>query len=147
MELQQLQSFILDKLHKELPKWLSYHNAEHTENVIKYAIELGESEGITEEKLKLLHTAALMHDTGFLSAYKGHELASCELAREYLPQYGYSTEQTEAICELIMATHLPQSPTNKLSRILCDADLYYLGTDDYPIYANRLYRELKHLNT
>ncbi len=146
MELQNLQSFILDKLHNELPEWLSYHNAEHTETVIKYAIELGEEEGLSEKELKLVHTAAIMHDTGFLKAYNNHEAASCELAREFLPQYDYTNEQVEEICELIMTTHLPQSPYNKLSQILCDADVSYIGTDDYQVFANRLYRELKYLN-
>src|SRR5438552_9756214 len=130
MELQNLQSFILDKLHNQLPEWISYHNAEHTEFVIKYAIELGEEEGLGEEELKLLHTAAILHDAGFLKTYADHEIASCDLAREYLPQHDYTPEQVEKVCEIIMATQLPQSPHNKLSRILCDADLYYLGTDD-----------------
>jgi hypothetical protein len=85
-----------------------------------------------------------MHDTGFLSAYTGHEEVSCELARQYLPEYGYDEESIEKVCDLIMTTRLPQSPFDKLSSILCDADLYYIGTDDYQVFANRLYRELKH---
>lgn len=146
MELQSLQAFIFDKLRKQLPAWLTYHNVEHTELVVKHAVELGEIEGLSNHELSLLHTAAIMHDTGFLSAYEGHEEASCALAREYLPQFGYSNIEIEEICEIIMATKLPQYPQNKLSYILCDADLYYLGTDDYTLYANRLFRELKHNN-
>jgi len=146
MESQSLQSFILDKLHNQLPEWLTYHNAEHTEMVIKYAIELGEDEGLDEEELKLLHTAAILHDAGFLKTYENHEIVSCELAREHLPHFDYTNEQVEQVCEIIMATQLPQSPHNKLSRILCDADLSYLGTEDYDVFANRLFRELKHLN-
>jgi uncharacterized membrane-anchored protein YitT (DUF2179 family)/predicted metal-dependent HD superfamily phosphohydrolase len=146
MELQNLQNFILDKLHNELPEWLTYHNAEHTELVIKHAIELGESEGISNEELMLLHTAAIMHDAGFLSAYTNHEMVSCDLSREYLPKYGYTAGQIETVCDMIMATQLPQAPHNKLSHILCDADLYYLGTEDYQLFANRLFRELKHLD-
>jgi len=145
MEIERLQNFILEKLRKEIPDWLSYHNVEHTELVIRYAIELGEAQDLSQEELQLLHTAALMHDTGFLSAYTGHEEVSCELARQYLPEYGYDEESIEKVCDLIMTTKLPQSPFDKLSRILCDADLYYIGTDDYQVFANRLYRERKHL--
>ena len=94
MEVQKLQSFILNKLRNELPKWITYHNAEHTENVIRNAVELGESEGFSTEELMLLQTAAIMHDTGFLSAYDMHEQASCDLSRELLPQYGYTPRQT-----------------------------------------------------
>jgi HD superfamily phosphodiesterase len=85
MEIEKLQTFILEKLRKELPAWLSYHNVEHTEYVIRYAIELGEAENLSEPELKLLHTAAILHDTGFLSTYAGHEEASCGIARQYLP--------------------------------------------------------------
>lgn len=144
MELQNLQSFILDKLHKQLPAWLNYHNAEHTEQVIQHAIKLGEDEGLDRYELSILHTAAIMHDAGFLSAYANHEEVSCNLSREYLPQFGYTDAEIKRICQVIMATQLPQSPNDKLSNILCDADLYYLGTNDYQLYANRLFRELKH---
>ena len=146
MEVQKLQSLVLERLHKELPEWLAYHNAEHTENVIKHSIELGEKEGLTTEELQLLQTAAFMHDTGFLVTYENHEEASCDLAKELLPQHGYNDEQIVAVCEMIMATHLPPVPQNKLSRILCDADVYYIGTDDYSLFSSRLYRELKHRN-
>ncbi len=144
MDLQSLRLFILDKLQTQLPAWLTYHNAEHTSMVIQYAIELGKSEGLNNEELSLLQTAAIMHDTGFLSAYNDHEEISCTLSREFLPQFGYSEAQIEEVCKIIMATKLPQTPPNKLAEILCDADLYYIGTDDYSLYANRLFRELKY---
>jgi uncharacterized membrane-anchored protein YitT (DUF2179 family) len=144
MEIEKLQTFILEKLRKELPAWLSYHNVEHTEYVIRYAIELGEAENLSEPELKLLHTAAILHDTGFLSTYVGHEEASCGIARQYLPEHGYDKESVEKVCDLIMSTKLPQSPFDILSGILCDADLYYIGTSDYQVFANRLFRELKH---
>jgi len=144
MEIEKLQTFILEKLRKELPEWLSYHNVEHTEYVIRYAIELGEAEDLSEHELKLLHTAAILHDTGFLYTYAGHEEASCKIARQYLPEYGYDEESIETVCDLVMSTRLPQSPFDILSGILCDADLYYVGTDDYQVFANRLFRELKH---
>jgi len=46
-----------------------------------------------------------------------------------------------------MATKLPQSPYDQLSKILCDADLYYLGGDDYIQQASKLYEELKNTGT
>ncbi|MBP8067045.1 MAG: YitT family protein [Pedobacter sp.] len=42
-----------------------------------------------------------------------------------------------------MATKLPQTPKNHLSEILCDADLYYLGTNEYEFYADKLFLELQ----
>ncbi len=41
-----------------------------------------------------------------------------------------------------MVTKIPQQPQDKLGEILCDADLYYLGTDKYFVGADKLYKEL-----
>lgn len=49
----------------------------------------------------------------------------------------------EAIAGMIMATRLPQSPTTLLEKILCDADLDYLGRDDFYEIGGRLFAELK----
>jgi uncharacterized membrane-anchored protein YitT (DUF2179 family)/predicted metal-dependent HD superfamily phosphohydrolase len=146
MQLEKLKAFILEKLHKELPHWLTYHSVHHTEEVIQHAFELGKEEGLSPEELLILQTAAVLHDTGFLVTVQDHEKASCTFAREYLPLYEYNDEQIEQVCKIIMATQLPQSPFDKLSKVLCDADLYYLGTNNYQLYAARLYREMKHFS-
>lgn len=92
--------------------------------------------------MKQLLSAALFHDSGFLVQSKGHEKISCDFARQYLPEFGYSEEQINKICGMIMATKIPQSPTNKLEEILAEADLDYLGRDDFFIIGNKLFNEL-----
>jgi uncharacterized membrane-anchored protein YitT (DUF2179 family)/predicted metal-dependent HD superfamily phosphohydrolase len=141
MQVEAAGSFIIAKLEKELPAYLSYHNVAHTHSVLKRSLELAELEGVTGEDLDILSTAALFHDAGFIEKYTGHEEVSSRYAKQWLPQFEYSEAQIEAVCELIMATKVPQSPKNHLSAILCDADLYYLGTDDYGIVAEKLYPE------
>ena len=127
--------YVFDRLEKELPSHITYHNAEHTKNVLKATKHIAELEKIDGDELILLETAALCHDIGFVRSHKEHEHLSCELAREILPEYGYSTSNIEAICTMIMATKLPQKPKNHLSEILCDADLYYLGVKRYEEYS------------
>jgi hypothetical protein len=63
-----------------------------------------------------------------------------------LPQYNYSSQQIDRICELIMSTKLPPKPTNLLENIICDADLDYLGRSDFIPVSNTLYEELKAQN-
>lgn len=134
----------MPRLEKELPSYLTYHAAEHTKNVIAAAEQLAVSENITGDDLVLLKTAALFHDAGFLQQSEGHEEISCILAREYLPAYGYDDSQVENICRIIMATHLPQTPFDALSRVICDADLFYLGREGYQATAQKLFQEYKH---
>lgn len=136
--------YILDRLKDELPNYLAYHGYHHTLDVYEMTIDIAKEEGVhDEEELTMLKTAALYHDSGFLSVYKGHEEVSCLLVKEILPHYEYNDKQIEVICSMIMATQIPQHPTTKLEEILADADLDYLGRDDFYPIADSLYQELK----
>jgi len=137
-----LESFILDKLEKGLPKNLYYHNLKHTIDVYTQVELIGRSENVTKEELLLLRTAALFHDAGHLIDYDTHEEMSVKLVNEILPQYQYSERQINIIAQLIMATKLPPNPTNLLEEIMCDADLDYLGRQDFLPVSNTLYKEL-----
>jgi class 3 adenylate cyclase len=141
-----LQEFILDKLEKELPKNLYYHNVKHTVDVVTQAELIGIGEGVSDEELLLLKTAALFHDSGHTLGYSEHEYKSTLLARHILPGYYYTELQINTICELIMATKLPPNPKNRLEEIMCDADLDYLGRSDMIPVSNTLYNELQEQN-
>lgn len=134
--------FILGKLRTELPKHLSYHSVEHVKDVFNACKEIAAAEGVKGDDLKLLLTAALFHDTGFLKGQKEHEKKSCQIARKHLPDFGYSKEQIKTICGMIMATKVPQQPQNHLEEIICDADLDYLGRDDFFKIGEKLFSEL-----
>ena len=58
----------------------------------------------------------------------------------------FSDTEKADIQSLIMATKLPQSPKNHLEQIICDADLDYLGRDDFFIIGNNLRKEFLHYN-
>jgi uncharacterized protein len=141
MKLQSAKTFILDKLRNELPVNLTYHGLAHTLDVYQSVTEIGQQEGITRRDLTLLQTAALFHDAGFIHTYQGHEVVGCEIAREHLPDFGYQPGDIEEICGMIMATQVPQNPQNHLQQIMCDADLNYLGRDDFFPVGRNLYKE------
>jgi class 3 adenylate cyclase len=138
-----LQEMVLDKLERELPQNLYYHNIKHTVDVVTQVELIGLGEGVTDEELLLLKTAALFHDTGHTAHYNNHEYFSTMVAREMLPTYYYTRSQLDIICELILATKLPPSPRNRLEEIICDADLDYLGRSDMIPVSNSLYLEMK----
>ncbi len=142
MKFDSVYSFLIKKLETELPPFLHYHNSEHTKDVIAAAEQIALQENVSGDELTILKTAALFHDSGFLETYSDHEEISCEIARKWLPEFGYNKDQITDICRLIMATKLPQQPKDKSGQIICDADLYYLGTDKYFVGAEKLYKEL-----
>ena len=141
MDFNKAKDYILDRLRNELRQSLYYHGFHHTIDVLEAASWLADSEGLTADEKLLVETAALYHDSGFVEQYAMHEATSCEIARSVLPGFGYTETEIEQICGMIMATKIPQAPKNKLEEILCDADLDYLGREDYPGIAETLYKE------
>lgn len=141
-----IQEIILDKLEKELPPYLFYHNVKHTVDVVTEVELIGWAEGCNDEEILLLKTAALFHDVGHTVSYDDHEYHGTLIAREMLPSYGYTQEQIETICSIIMSTKLPPKPRNLLEEIICDSDLDYLGRSDFIPVSNTLFEELKAQN-
>lgn len=144
MEYEQAYRFLISKLEQELPVYLTYHTAQHTKDALKVAEHLCDEENITGNEKDLLLTAVLFHDAGLTKSYKDYEERSCDMAREVLPGFNYSKEEIDAVCDLIKATKWPQKPANLLQQVMCDADLYYLGTSHYFASSDRLYHELQH---
>lgn len=136
-------TYILARLKNELPADRTYHCLEHTLDVYASAIGIAEQEGITGEGLVLLKIAALYHDSGFAVQDHDHEIASCNIVREKLPTFGFTDRHVELICDMIMSTKIPQRPRNKLSRVLCDADLDYLGRGDFLRIGDSLFHEMR----
>ena len=137
---------VLKILEKGLSDKLYYHSIKHTKDVVKSVERIALLEGVTDEGLFLLKTAAILHDAGFIERYEHNEEIGARMARELLPKYGYTDQHIKTIVELIHVTEIPHRPLNKLQEIICDADLDYLGRDDFDEIADRLRRELKDIN-
>ncbi len=135
---------ILSYLDKNLSKDLYYHSVHHTIDVELQAERIALNENITsEEDLYLLRIACLYHDSGFLFAYTDHEDAGCNLAIINLKAFDLTDKQIGIVCGLIQATKIPQTPLTKLEEIICDADLDYLGREDFFEISYSLFLELK----
>lgn len=142
----ELKNKILDKMAKGLPNHLSYHSVEHTQLVMERSVYIAEKEGLSKKQILLLKTAALFHDFGFTEVYADHEERGCEIVKKQLPAHGYTKDDIDAICGMIMATKIPQTPKNIMEDIIADADLEYLGTNKFKDIGDTLFEELKHFN-
>lgn len=146
IKLDEIREHVFLKLSHLSPS-LTYHNLAHTMEVLNQCMVIAKDEGIADEqRLQELYLAALYHDTGFLYAYKGHEEKSCEIAREELPGFDFNDDTINNVCQLILATKVPQQPKNILEQIICDADLDYLGRHDFFIISEQLRKEFLYYN-
>ena len=137
---------MIKKLTEGLQPHLLYHSVEHTKDVVKSVERIALQEGITDEGLFLLKTAALFHDAGFLKQYDSNETIGAKMASDILPKYGYTEQHINTIVKLIHVTEIPHKPLNHLQEIICDADLDYLGRNDFQEIADNLKAELKTMN-
>ena len=80
---------------------------------------------------------------GFIKQYDSNEAIGAQMALDILPKYGYTEQHIKTIVALIYVTEIPHKPVNKLQEIMCDADLDYLGRDDFEVISDRLRQELR----
>lgn len=130
-------------LESGLDKRLHYHGFHHSIYVMDAALLIAADSKLSDRELLLLKTAVWLHDSGFLRTYNEHETIGTEIAKEMLPDYGYTAEDIKLINGMIMATRIPQSTSNLLEDIIADADLEYLGTDLFDKISEFLYEEFK----
>ncbi len=133
---------VLALLSEKLDPRLTYHNLAHTKDVMRQVERIAAGENITHpDELMLLRVAALFHDSGFLYVYRHHEEKSCQIMEEFLAEGDFNREEINRIKGMIMATQIPQTPHNLMEQIICDADLDYLGRDDFQVISNGLKEE------
>ncbi len=118
-------------LSHELSEKCLFHTISHTLEVLKNAEIIGRYCDIGEEQLNILRIAALFHDVGYVDAYDDHEIFSAKRAVAYLADKNVDVHAIAQIERAILSTKTPQKPQDKISKILCDADLMNLTFDDY----------------
>ncbi|HEV7379001.1 MAG TPA: HD domain-containing protein, partial [Dyadobacter sp.] len=120
---------------------LIYHNLAHTESVVANAIRIADFYKLNEKETFVVTAAAWFHDTGYYSGEaKDHERRGADLAANFLKEDGIPEELVTQVKGCILATVVPQKPKNLLEEIVCDADLFHLGTTEFAA-RNKLMRQ------
>lgn len=128
---QEAKEYISSLLTTELSENCVFHTIQHTLDVVANAEIIGKYCKLDEESLNILRICALFHDLGYVDAYDDHESYSAERARAYLQSKNIDPEIIDQVDVAILSTKTPQNPKDRISRILCDADLMNLTFDDY----------------
>jgi predicted metal-dependent HD superfamily phosphohydrolase len=110
---------------------LLYHNLRHTESVASYAKQIAHHYQLGERDFFIVVASAWLHDLGYTLERANHEAEGAGAAAIFLGNLGLPGVDIDAIKGCILATKLPQDPHNLLEEIVCDADLYHLGTSHF----------------
>jgi predicted metal-dependent HD superfamily phosphohydrolase len=130
---------LLEKVHDHVKTYfkehdtqsLLYHNLKHTQDVAKAATQIANHYQLNEDDFFIVLASAWFHDLGYLTDINSHEEKGAELAAAFLEKHGLNKTYINLVKGCIAATKMPQSPTTLLEEIVCDADLFHLGTDDF----------------
>ena len=120
---------------------LPFHNLMHTMEVYENVLKIGMYEKLDMDELEPILLAALFHDVGNATVFMGHESYSADEALSFLTCYNYPNDKITIVCNCIYATQIPQRPRNIYESILCDADLFHLGSTLYFIKCGLLRKE------
>ena len=139
----EVQNVVTDIIQHEVSPYFVFHNIYHTKDVASSVEKLAGYHQLCDVDEFILFVSAWFHDTGFsMGRVEGHEKESIKLATQFLNQHKANTEIINRVSACILATSMPQAPKHILEQIICDADLYHLGTDAYLEWSNLLKQEL-----
>ena len=126
---------------------LLYHNQKHTAEVLDNAKRIADHFQLDDRSFFIVSAAACFHDTGHLTkSNETHELKSAALAQTFLNSIGVNEEDIEEIKKCILATAMPQMPETLTEKIICDADLYNLGTSSFREKNKLMRKEMEAIN-
>jgi predicted metal-dependent HD superfamily phosphohydrolase len=122
---------------------LVFHNLEHTASVVEHTQEIATYYKLNDQEVIELLIAAWFHDTGHLMAEPTqHEEKSVELMKSFMRTKTDNQEMVEKIARLIRMTRFPPKPETLQDMIICDADTYHFGLDDFKKTNKAIKKEL-----
>lgn len=122
---------------------LLYHNRKHTEDVVAAATQIANHYQLNDRDFFIVVAAAWFHDTGYVEDTANHEERSAILAEEFLKAQHADEDVIKEVNNCILATKMPQKPVGLLQSIICDADVFHLGTADFSENNKQLRKECK----
>jgi predicted metal-dependent HD superfamily phosphohydrolase len=141
--LEQVKQYVISYFDVHHDPDLIYHNLRHTKDVVAAATQIANHYQLSDEDFFVVISAAWFHDTGYFTDKKDHESKSVGLATHFLKQHKVEQPVIDKVAGCILATKMPQSPADLLQQIICDADLFHLGTDDFRDKNKLLRKEME----
>ena len=143
--IEQTENFVSKLLKDKLSNSYTYHNFNHTFDVVAAVSTLADSENISSSDKEILLIAAWFHDTGYIKGCSNHEDSSIVIASDFLMENGKSTDYIEKVAGLIKATKKEYVPQTLSEKIIKDADYYHILNDDYIFSCEGLRNEWENI--
>lgn len=136
------ENFVTELIASQYQPTYTYHNLEHTLNVVKHVDKIGKEIGLSDDDLEIVCLAAWFHDCGYFKDFTKHEEISATIAKNFLSEKNYPEEKIQKIVNAIRHTKIPHIPCDDIiCNVLCDADLYHLASKNFMKVSDKLREE------
>lgn len=138
--IKETEAYVAKYMHKHDNPKLLFHNLSQTQNVVSVADELAKHYALKEEDMFIARAAAWFLYVGYYKNADRPDEASVKMAEEFFKSVGVEPQVVEAVKKCILATKATTPPDTLVVKIVCDADSFYIGTDNFSNY-NKLKRK------
>ncbi|MFA4869070.1 MAG: Pycsar system effector family protein [Pedobacter sp.] len=138
--LNQLHTYVANLFEANKDERFVYHNIGHTEQVVENTVKIANHYQLSDQDFFIVVAASWFHDMGYLFDCSQHEVRGERMAVTFLEEKGVDKDVINQVSGCIMATKMPQNPSGLLQQIVCDADLFHLGSSSFK-GKNKLMRQ------
>jgi len=140
--LNQVSNYAISFYTKQMDARLLYHNHSHTWEMVDTVNKIVSKYELDDRNRFIVLAATWFYDTGYFTAGPGdYEDKSATNASGFLKSIEVSDGDIDEIKKCITGTRVPQHAQTKNEEIVCDAVLYYLGTDAFGEKSKLLRKE------
>lgn len=140
IKLQDVEEYVIKLFDEEASPDLYFHNSGLMKSLCNQADLLSNAEQLSDEEYLWLRLAAMFLFTGYISDYDNCAEASCRLAEEVLPRYGFSPKDLINTKKIITNSYSGKQESTA-DKILFDSRFDYLGRVDYIRLIEKLLKE------
>jgi predicted metal-dependent HD superfamily phosphohydrolase len=144
--IKQAEEFATNYMKKHKTPALLFHDLSYTKKTVAVADQIARHYKLNEKEFFIVTIAAWFLNLGYYKNVSQPQLASAELAEEFLKNSGIEYETINYISRCIFITKNPQNANTLLEKIICDADSFYLGVENFSECNKSKRKEFELLN-
>ncbi|MEP7144953.1 MAG: Pycsar system effector family protein [Ferruginibacter sp.] len=125
---------------------LLYHNLPHAQNIVSVTSQIAKHYEVNDKDFFIVIAAGWFLNSGYYEDISEPEKEGIKIAEAFFKNAEIEEDAVQAVKKCILATRTPGAHQTILEQIVCDADSFYLGTEDFPKYNRLRRKELELLN-
>jgi predicted metal-dependent HD superfamily phosphohydrolase len=146
MLISRAEDFVTKYMHEHVNPALLFHNISHTQSVVSITRQLAKHYELNDKEFFIVVAAAWFLNSGYCIDVLNPEQTATELLGTCFNNSGVDGETIQSIKGCILAIKIPQHPQSRLEEIICDANSFHMGMEDFQKYNALRRKEIELLS-